>query len=114
MQEEMVDRFGEYPKEVEYLFRVAEMKIFAKDVHLESIKQTKNEVTILVSEKGTPLLDGSKVVELCQTYGRMMGYGMDGYKLKITMNIKNVPVEKWFSIAYNIIQNLKEAKKKAS
>ncbi|MEJ9212261.1 transcription-repair coupling factor [Bacillus smithii] len=114
LQEEMVDRFGEYPKEVEYLFRVAEMKIFAKDVHLESIKQTKNEVTILVSEKGTPLLDGSKVVELCQTYGRMMGYGMDGYKLKITMNIKNVPVEKWFSIAYNIIQNLKEAKKKAS
>ena len=30
LQEEMIDRFGEYPDEVAYLFQIAEMKVFAQ------------------------------------------------------------------------------------
>ena len=29
LQEEMLDRFGEYPEEVAYLFQIAEMKVYA-------------------------------------------------------------------------------------
>ena len=29
LQEEMIDRFGEYPEEVDYLFQIAEMKVYA-------------------------------------------------------------------------------------
>ena len=29
LQEEMIDRFGEYPDEVRYLFQIAEIKVFA-------------------------------------------------------------------------------------
>ena len=50
LQEEMVDRFGEYPEEVASLFQIAEIKVFALLVGVESIKQVKDEVTILLSE----------------------------------------------------------------
>ena len=29
LQEEMIDRFGEYPEEVTYLFQIAEIKVLA-------------------------------------------------------------------------------------
>ena len=50
LQEEMIDRFGEYPDEVSYLFQIAEIKVFALLIGVESIKQVKDEVTILLSE----------------------------------------------------------------
>ena len=53
LRDEMIDRFGDYPQEVGYLFTVAEMKVYARAVELESIKQSKNEITIFMSEEGT-------------------------------------------------------------
>lgn len=35
LQDEMIDRFGNYPKEVEYLFTVAEMKVYARQERVE-------------------------------------------------------------------------------
>ena len=34
LQEEMIDRFGDYPFQVEYLFNVAEMKVYANKQNL--------------------------------------------------------------------------------
>ena len=51
LQEEMIDRFGEYPDEVSSLFQIAEMKVFAFLDGVESIKQIKEEVTILLTER---------------------------------------------------------------
>ncbi|MDQ0216193.1 transcription-repair coupling factor (superfamily II helicase) [Oikeobacillus pervagus] len=111
LQEEMVDRFGDYPTEVNYLFLIAEMKIFAQKMKMESIKQLKDKITMYMSEEGTQNIDGSKVFSLCNEYGRNIGLGMEGAKLMITMNIKGVPIEQWFDTAYNIIKNIEKAKK---
>ena len=35
LQEEMIDRFGEYPNELRYLFRIAEIKVFALQLGIE-------------------------------------------------------------------------------
>jgi len=111
LREEMIDRFGNYPQEVDYLFQIAEMKIHASKTKLESIKQHKDTVTILMSEEGTKEIDGSKVFEVCSPYGRMAGLGMEDNRLKITLNVKNMDTDKWLSTAYDIIKNLEKAKK---
>ncbi|HLU22933.1 MAG TPA: transcription-repair coupling factor [Bacillaceae bacterium] len=111
LRDEMIDRFGDYPEEVEYLFHVAEMKVYAKEAKLESIKQSKNEITIFMSEKGTAEVDGSKVFAICNQHGRNIGLGMDGSKLKITMKIGRQPVEEWLKVASEIIKGLGTAKK---
>ncbi|MBM7650299.1 transcription-repair coupling factor (superfamily II helicase) [Bacillus ectoiniformans] len=111
LKEEMTDRFGDYPREVDDLFKVAEMKVYARRTKLELIKQVKDTVTIRMSEAGTKEIDGSKVFDICNKHGRMVGLGMENNQLIITMDIKKVSIDTWFAAAYDIIKNLEKAKK---
>ena len=87
------------------------MKVYAQEAMLESIKQIKQQVTILMSEQGTQQVDGPKVVSQLNKYGRAVGFGMDGNKLKITLNIKGLDQEKWLSVAYEIIKEVNSSLK---
>lgn len=111
LEEEILDRFGEYPEEVGYLFLISEMKIYAKNTKLESIKQDKKMVNIFMSPEGTAQIDGSKVFNLCNKHGRAVGLGMEGSKLKISINTTRLEASKWFNMAYDIIKHLDEAVK---
>ncbi|TYS83880.1 transcription-repair coupling factor [Rossellomorea aquimaris] len=111
LEEEILDRFGEYPEEVGYLFLISEMKIYAKNTKLESIKQDKKSVNIFMSLEGTAQIDGSKVFNLCNKHGRAVGLGMEGSKLKISINTSRLESSKWFNMAYDIIKHLDEALK---
>ena len=111
LEEEILDRFGEYPEEVGYLFLISEMKVYAKNTKLESIKQDKKTVNIFMSPEGTAQIDGSKVFNLCNKHGRAVGLGMEGSKLKISINTARLEASKWFNMAYDIIKHLDEAVK---
>lgn len=111
LQEEMLDRFGEYPEEVAYLFQIAEIKAHAIAVGVDSIKQLKNEVTILLSEKESENINGQKIFEISSQFKRMVGLGMEGKSLKVVLYIKGVDTPKWLQAAYTMIQGFQEAKK---
>ena len=111
LQSEMLDRFGEYPEEVEYLFRVAEMKVYALLAGVESIKQVKQEVAILVNERASSTIDGQKVFAISNKYPRMIGLGMEGQKLKMTLQVKGQNTAQWLNAAFEMIKGLQAAKK---
>lgn len=111
LQEEMVDRYGEYPEEVSYLFQLAEIKAHAMMVGVEMVKQVKNEVTILLSEKESAQIDGQKIFEISNQFRRMVGLGMEGSRLKIVLHIKGIEVAHWLQAAFTMIKGLQEAKK---
>jgi len=110
LQDEMIDRFGEYPLEVSYLFLIAEIKVFALLVGVESIKQAKDEVTILLSEEKSSTMDGHKVFQLTNQYGRMIGLGMEGNKFKMVLYVKKTALEMWLNAIYEILQGMHEIK----
>jgi transcription-repair coupling factor (superfamily II helicase) len=111
LQEEMIDRFGEYPIEVSYLFQIAEMKVYAKQEKVESIKQNKQEVVILISEEASNMIEGYKLFQLGNQFGRMISLGMEGQKLKIVIQTKGLETEKWLNIVSNMIKGLADVKK---
>lgn len=111
LQDEMLDRFGEYPEEVSYLFQIAEMKVYGELAGIETVKQSKNEVLILLSEKASEQIDGSKIFQMTSKYGRMIGLGMDGKKLKAVLHIKGIKTNEWLNIAFELIQGMSEARK---
>lgn len=111
LQEEMVDRFGEYPNEVSYLFQIAEIKAYGMLVGVEKVKQVKDEVTILLSEIESTRIDGQKIFEISNQFRRMVGLGMEGNQLKIVLHVKGVDVAHWLQAAFTMIQGLQEAKK---
>ena len=90
LQDEMIDRFGEYPEELMYLFKMTEIKVYALQLGIESIKQVKEEVTILLSDEASGKIDGQKVFQLTNQYGRMVGLGMEGQKFKMVIYTKKV------------------------
>ena len=107
----MIDRFGDYPYEVDYLFTIAEMKVYARQSMLELIKQSKNNVSIIMSEEGTKEIDGSKVMKISNKFGRTVSLGMDGSKLKIVIQTNRLNTDEWLEIAMDMIKELKTAKK---
>lgn len=111
LQEEMIDRFGEYPQEVSYLFQIAKIKVYAITEHIQSIKQIKQEITILLDEEASKMIEGHKLFQLGNSFGRMIGLGMEGNRLKIVIQTKGLEVEQWLKILQDMIIGLKDVKK---
>lgn len=111
LHEEMLDRFGEYPDQVAYLFLIAETKIFAMQAGIESIKQAKQDISILISEKASSNIDGQKVFNLGSKYGRMVGLGMEASRMKLVLHTKGVTADKWLHILFEIIKGLQDVKR---
>ncbi|MCA1032833.1 transcription-repair coupling factor [Bacillus timonensis] len=111
LQEEMVDRFGDYPIEVSYLFLITEMKVFAKYEQIELIKQTKHEITLLINEEASNNIDGHKLFQLGNKFGRMISLGMEGTRLKVVIQTKGMSSEKWLQITYEMVKGLGSVKK---
>lgn len=111
LQEEILDRFGEYPDEVSYLFLVSEMKCYATQAGIESIKQLKQEVTILMSEKSTANISGEKVSELSSKFGRMIGLGMEGNKMKLVVYTRGMEQRTWFHSLLELVKGLQFVKR---
>ncbi|MBD1383174.1 transcription-repair coupling factor [Metabacillus arenae] len=111
LQEEIIDRFGEYPAEVNYLFKAARVKIFAQQEKIDLIKQEKDVLSIYISEEASNKIDGHKLFNLSNQYGRLVGLGMDGKRLKITIQNKNKPTDEWINMLLEILNGLHKVKK---
>jgi transcription-repair coupling factor (superfamily II helicase) len=88
LKDEMIDRFGMFPEEVEYLFAISRIKVMAKQARIESIAQKKQEVTFLFSEKAGEVVDIPKLFEGVSKLGRDVRLGSDGEKVKIVLDAK--------------------------
>jgi transcription-repair coupling factor (superfamily II helicase) len=111
LQEEMIDRFGEYPDEVAYLFQISEIKVYAKQNRVESIKQNKQQIDILFDEAASKNVQIQRLSKLGTKYGRVYGFGMEGQKFKIALYIKGLKPKEWLMILYETLKELSSAKK---
>ena len=111
LQAEMLDRFGEYPDEVAYLFQIAEIKVYALLNGVDQIKQVKQEVTILVNELVTNSIDGSKIFHIGSRFGRNVNPGMEGAKLKIVIKTKEYETLQWLHAVLEMIKGIPLAKR---
>jgi transcription-repair coupling factor (superfamily II helicase) len=109
LKEEMVDRFGDYPQEVEHLFQVSELKIYAETAAVETIKQSKQEIAIYVSESGTSQIDGQKIFKISDKYRRNVGLGMDGNRLKMVIHTKGLKKDEWLHITFEMVKGLHDS-----
>ncbi|WP_026908538.1 transcription-repair coupling factor [Paucisalibacillus globulus] len=83
LQDELLDRFGDFPTEVENLFIVSELRWLAKKEKIESIVEKNYKIEMLVSVDRSQMIDGSKIFELANQYGREVMLGTEGSKLKV-------------------------------
>ena len=111
LQEEMLDRFGEYPDEVACLFQIAEMKVYALLNGVEQIKQTKQEVTILCLNRLPTRLMEVRFSILAVSLAEMLTPGMEGPRLKIVIKVKEYKTSQWLNIAFEMVKGLAKQKR---
>ena len=105
-QDELIDRFGEYPDEVARLFAVSTLKMVAKKEKVEEIIEEKQRIRLTVDEKRSLQIDGSKLFQLANEFGRNVQLGTSGNKLMITFRWKREPQEKRYEIVRQFIERL--------
>src|SRR5699024_7073650 len=107
-QDELIDRFGPYPDEVERLFLVSVLKMVAKREKVEEITEEANRMSILVTEERSGRIDGSKLFQLANDFGRDVQLGTAGNKLKVNFRWRKEPVEKRYEVVGSFIERLSE------
>ncbi len=89
LQDEMIDRFGDYPAEVDELFTASKIKVIAQQLFVEQIKQNKQQLQLIFSEDGSKKIDRVKLFETVSQMGKGIGLGAEGQKIKLTIKTAN-------------------------
>lgn len=106
LKDELIDRFGDYPKEVEHLFTVSALKMFAKRERVESIRTKNKKIELLVEEERSQKIDGSKLFELANSLGRGVQLGTESNKLKVLFKWSKETEHQRFEIVMAFIKKL--------
>jgi transcription-repair coupling factor (superfamily II helicase) len=85
LQDEMIDRFGEYPQEVHDLFAVTEIGVLSRLMGIESVKQQRNQLQLHFSEAGSENVDRVRLFETVSRIGTGVGLGAEANKIALTI-----------------------------
>ncbi|GGJ57121.1 transcription-repair coupling factor [Virgibacillus salexigens] len=109
LRDELMDRFGDYPEEVEHLFTVSTLKLMAKKEKVVSITEKNNKIELLVDENRSQQIDGAKLFELANEFGRGVQLGTENNKLKIVFKYTKDKKHQRYDLVEEFIGKLKEA-----
>ncbi|WP_418129239.1 transcription-repair coupling factor [Staphylococcus sp. HKU1] len=105
IKDELIDRFNEYPPEVERLLDMMEVKVHALHAGVTLIKDKGKQIEIYLSEKGTQEVNGEALFKQTQPLGRSMKVGVQDGKMKVTLNKSG----KWLDNLKFLAKSLEES-----
>lgn len=111
LQDEMIDRFGDYPEEVDYLFSAAKIKQYAVEHQIESISEKNRECRAVISGEMTNNIDGSKLFTLVNKLSSKMSLSMEGSKIAIHLKTKSLSDGEYLYLLREILSRLDEVRK---
>ncbi|PYZ95428.1 transcription-repair coupling factor [Alteribacter lacisalsi] len=111
LQNEMIDRFGDYPKEVGYLFQVAKIRHYARQEKIESINEKNNECKVIISPDMTEHIDGAKLMEMVTKISRKMNLSMTGNAITIHCKRKTLDDGEYLNYLESALSRLDEVRK---
>lgn len=111
LQEELIDRFGDYPEEVDRLFQVSRIKMYARRESIESITEQSKKIECLMTEKESQKVDGVSLFELASEYDRLIQLGTEDMKLKIVFKPDQSHLPRKYDLLEQFLARLHEVKR---
>ncbi len=111
LQDEMMDRFGDFPEEVEYLFQVSRMKELAKEVKVEKVGRSKKDIQLLFHESAREAIGGETIFEVANEFGNKLSLGADGNKVKVVVKGRGLETKGHLQLVEKVLKKVKGAKK---
>ncbi|PKR77505.1 transcription-repair coupling factor [Halalkalibacillus sediminis] len=111
IKDEMLDRFGEYPQEVEDLLQVSRIRLYALQEKVESIYEKKNKIELMVDADESQSVDGTELFNLANEFGRQVLLGTEGKQLKITIQFQRSNKHDRYELLEKLLSKLHRTKK---
>lgn len=108
LRDELIDRFGDYPAEVENLFTVSIMRMHAKKQRVQSITEAPKKITMLIDEGRSQEIDGSKLFEVANQFDRQISLGTENQNLKAGIKWSNDKAYKRHDTVVEFIKKLSD------
>ncbi|GAF14278.1 LOW QUALITY PROTEIN: transcription-repair coupling factor [Bacillus sp. JCM 19045] len=117
LKDELIDRFGEYPKQVDYLFSLTKMKYYADREKVEKISEGKDAVSILLTLETTQRTKVATIMDVARSVGKFVSVGTQGDQLKISIKTKQLTTDALLEYIIKMLESIRTAntsKKKAT
>ena len=109
IQDDMLDRFGDYPAEVDNLLQITDLKIIADQVQVERITRKDGILTVTMTRAASQKLTGGQIFEALSVTRLRATVAESDAKMHIKLVIQPRMTQKdWFTQLFNYIEKLKE------
>ncbi|TDL95288.1 transcription-repair coupling factor [Macrococcus carouselicus] len=85
VQDEMTDRYGDYPVEVERLLNIVKIKVNALQFGITHIKERPKEIELTVSQASTAKVNGEQLFKDTETFGRELKVGVADNRMTLSL-----------------------------
>lgn len=85
IQDELMDRFGDFPLEVERLLQIVKVKINALFFGIEEVKEQPKTIELTISKKSTERVDGARLFKDTEQFGRELHIVMKDGKIHLSL-----------------------------
>ncbi|MGL4523322.1 MAG: transcription-repair coupling factor, partial [Bacilli bacterium] len=92
LQEDLLDRFGEYPREVGLLLQLVLLRIIGQSIHLASMKQKRSIIEITFNDEFSNVVDGPKLFEILHNVHRQIMPSISGKTVTLQFDTKGLDI----------------------
>lgn len=97
LQDDIIDRFGEYPDEVADLLTIGAIKMNSEHALIETIKRSNDQVDLTFSVSGTTTVPIEEIFRALTDIPVKVNVGTKNNQLVVTIETKDLPAYQWLS-----------------
>ena len=90
IEDELIDRFGEYPEEVVNLIELVKVKVYALMYGIYKVSEDARHYYLNVSKAATEEISGEKLFQDTQDYSRILKISVKDGEIRLTIRSKNI------------------------
>jgi transcription-repair coupling factor (superfamily II helicase) len=107
VQDDLMDRFGDYPVEVAGLLAVGKLKMLADDALIEKIQREDSDLQLTLSQQGTAKLDTKDIFKALAKTKLKATVGIDDDKMKVKLVIQpKMQQDEWLEQLTQFVEQL--------
>lgn len=106
LQDDLIDRFGEYPDEVADLLSIGLIKMHSEKALIEFIKRNNNQIDVTLSQSGTEKLPAEEVFKALGDIPLRANVAVKKEKLVVTFQLNNEPTYQWLDYLQKFAANV--------
>ncbi|WP_273477896.1 transcription-repair coupling factor [Ignavigranum ruoffiae] len=106
MQDQLIDRFGEYPDEVANLLDIALIRSYGQRIGLEKIETNRRQLTIYLTKEASSFFKGPMIFQALQDIPLKAQVQVVHDQIKLTLDIYQQAADQWLNYLIKLSQTM--------